>query len=398
MSAENLERPPGHPDSEEANFFVGIFGPGRTGYDMLLQDELFWRDSYTWLKGVGYLLRPRYAPGWTPPWSGENPSKKQADDFGRHYDINDATRISDGYYAALKRSRRVAIGASSIPAREVKIFGKLGLEPLASEPQNHCVQPVDILRVPDAVCKDLDLIVMPLLMQWDRYPLSTIGEVLDLFSQALEGIKFLHNHNIWHGDCKFNSIMMDASPILRDDPHPWDPFRTRDYTARTRSARSRTRYPVKYYWIDFDLSGVYDPSTGPALTEPGYGGLHDVPEWAFPERLCNPFAVDIWCLGYTFRGWFTEGFSLMPPYKIKGFEFMHELLTDMCQEDPTKRPTIDEVVDRFSRIKAGVSEWKLRSRFKTEKRFFLFDIIQATGHWVQQLQFALMRVPAIPSP
>ncbi|KAJ6516596.1 hypothetical protein C8R47DRAFT_1172844 [Mycena vitilis] len=368
MSTENFERSPAHPDSEEADFFAGLFGPGRTGYDMLLKDELFWRDSYTWLKEAGYLLRPRYAPGWTPPWGGDNPSRKQACDFEEsvrtwHSDINDATRISDGSYVALKRSRRVPIGASSIPSREVEIFGKRGVKPLASDPQNHCVQPVEILRVPDAVCKDLDLIVMPLLMQWDRYPLSTIGEVLDFATNLLQGLKFLHNHNIWHGDCKFNNIMMDASPILRDDPHPWDPFRTRDYSARTRPARS----------------------------QPGYGGLQDVPEWAFPQRMCDPFAVDIWCLGYTLRG-------LMPPYKIKGFEFMHELLADMCHEDPTKRPTIDEVVDRFSRIKAGVSEWRLRSRFKTEKRFFLLDIIHATGHWIRQIQFALMRLPAIPSP
>ncbi|KAJ6507324.1 kinase-like domain-containing protein [Mycena vitilis] len=405
MSAVIPESPPGTGD-DELIIPAELFQPGRTLYDILSDDELFWRDSYTWLKGAGYLLRPRYQPSWTPPWRGDNPSKKRASDWEEsallwHPDINDATRISDESRVAIKRSKRLEVGASAAASREVNIFRRLASEPLASDPQNYCVRAIEILRVPDEIHKHQDLIIMPLLMQWDRYPLSTVGEVLDLFTQALEGIQFLHNHNIWHGDCKYNNIMMEASPILRDDPHPWSLFHTRDYSARPLPGRSRTRYPVKYYWIDFDLSDVYDPSKGPPLTEPGYGGLHGVPEWAFPERMCNPFAVDIWCLGYTFRGYFTEacpGFSLMPPYEIKGFEFMHELLADMCLEDPTKRPTIDEVVDRFSRIKAEVSEWRLRSRFKTEKRFFLLDIIHATGHWIRQIQFALMHLPAIPSP
>ena len=32
--------------------------------------EVFWRDHYDWLKERGYLLRPRYRPGWVASWIG----------------------------------------------------------------------------------------------------------------------------------------------------------------------------------------------------------------------------------------------------------------------------------------------------------------------------------------
>jgi len=108
-------------------------------------------------------------------------------------------------------------------------------------------------------------------------------------------------------------------------------------------------------------------------------------QWAFPEQKCNPFAVDVWCLAYLVRGLFTEGFELDPPHEIDGFEFLHELLADMSDEDPAKRPTMDKVVNRFTKIKSGFSEWKLRSRFVWDKKPF-----------VQQLYFTLDAYPSYP--
>jgi len=37
--------------------------------------------------------------------------------------------------------------------------------------------------------------------------------------------------------------------------------------------------------------------------------------------------------------------------KFQGFEFIEPLVTDMVQDDPTKRPKMDEVVTRFHEIK-----------------------------------------------
>ncbi|KAJ7162165.1 hypothetical protein C8R46DRAFT_1353178 [Mycena filopes] len=368
------------------------YGGGAHIADYLLESEEKWRDLYLWLKESGYLLRPRYSPGWTAPWKeGEKTTKNPAnfEDSALLLSpfIMDATRISDGSYVILKETLR----SDSEPSLEVRIFHELSSDALASDKRNHCVPAIEILHVPNEIAKNIDLIVMPLLFQWPRYPFSTIGEGVQFISCVFEGLQFLHAHNIWHGDCKFNNILMDASPILRDDPHPWKVGRTRDYVKRSLPARSRTRHPVKYFWIDFDVSGQYDPSGGPPLTDPGYGGTHGVPEWAFSDQ-CNPFPVDVWCLASFLRGHFTEGFERLPPRKIEGFEFMHPVLEDMSHEDPAKRPTMDVVVARFTGLKAGLSEWKLRSRVIWEKRSPVLDPIRLAKHWAQQLYFAIVYV------
>jgi len=115
------------------------------------------------------------------------------------------------------------------------------------------------------------------------------------------------------------------------------------------------------------VSDLSTPHNGPSQPKsrqwtayPCYGGTRQVPEWAFPEQKCSPFAVDVWCPAYLVRGLFTEGFELDLPHKIDGFEFLHQLLVDMSDEDPAKRPAMDEVVNRFTKIKSGFSEWKLR--------------------------------------
>ena len=33
--------------------------------------EVWWRDHQAWLQERGYMLRPRYRPGWVPSWEGK---------------------------------------------------------------------------------------------------------------------------------------------------------------------------------------------------------------------------------------------------------------------------------------------------------------------------------------
>ena len=35
--------------------------------------EAFWRGKQAFLQSRGYMLRPRYHPGWTPSWNLEEP-------------------------------------------------------------------------------------------------------------------------------------------------------------------------------------------------------------------------------------------------------------------------------------------------------------------------------------
>ncbi|KAJ7902377.1 kinase-like domain-containing protein, partial [Mycena leptocephala] len=310
----------------------------------LSQFEFFWRDHYSWLKDSGYLLRSRYAPGWTASWLGSDKSPLRCEDgiIPPSSMVVDAIRISDGSSVALKQSDRLDIApAVKVAFQEVYMFHKFSTEPLAADPKNHCIRVTEILHVPDD--NDMDIIVMPLLQSWTLVKFFTIGEAVEFFTQIFEGLQLMHSNRVWHGDVKFNNIMMDASPLMIDDVNPW--------------------HPVKYYWIDFDLSGEHDPSQGPPLVDPRYGGTREVPEFAFPDQQCNPFAVDVWCLGFLIQTYFTEGSVSNSIKKRRGFEFMHSLVADMVNEDPAKRPSMDEVVRRFSDTKARLSEWTLRSRF-----------------------------------
>jgi hypothetical protein len=77
---------------------------------------------------------------------------------------------------------------------------------------------------------------------------------------------------------------------------------------------------------------------------------------------------------------------------------MDVLITDMVQEDPTKRPTMDEVVTRFSEIKNTLTTWKLRSRLVRKKEIFPLKVWRTVGHWYRTIGYVIGRKAAIPEP
>ena len=62
MSASAL--PPRDPDYEARVDEV---------FSTLAPEEERWRDRQQFLESVGYMLRPRYRPGWIPSWRGKMP-------------------------------------------------------------------------------------------------------------------------------------------------------------------------------------------------------------------------------------------------------------------------------------------------------------------------------------
>ena len=45
--------------------------PETLRYDILDKQESKWRDNYHYLLERGFILRPRYSPGWIPSWVGK---------------------------------------------------------------------------------------------------------------------------------------------------------------------------------------------------------------------------------------------------------------------------------------------------------------------------------------
>jgi hypothetical protein len=77
---------------------------------------------------------------------------------------------------------------------------------------------------------------------------------------------------------------------------------------------------------------------------------------------------------------------------------MEALVADMVQDDPTKRPKMDEVVTRFRQIKGKLSTWKLRSRVVRRDEIWPLAVWRSVGHWYRILGYVLTRTAATPEP
>ena len=61
-------------------------------------------------------------------------------------------------------------------------------------------------------------------------------------------------------------------------------------------------------------------------------------------------------------------------------EFMQPLVDDMVQDEPEKRPTIDEVIARFDEIRASLQARKLRSRLVANNENRVERVVKSMKH------------------
>ncbi|KAF5376363.1 hypothetical protein D9757_008682 [Collybiopsis confluens] len=356
-----------------------------------IQDfEVFWRDHHDWLKDKGYHLRPRYRPGWVASWLGTDEWSFRCEDGqyrGTMMYLMDAIRIADGKPVMLRRP-------DPSPSHELEIVQLLSSLP--PEPRNHCVPIYDILTIPEANEDGRNhVFVMGFQVSWEKPDFKTVGEVVDFCSQVFEGLEYIHSLNISHNDAKANNIMMDWSPLYPHPPHSLRTSKRMDWSGPSKP-RNRTLYPIKYHFIDWNLSRQWDLSTGiPPRLPSRYGGDSSVPEFKTSE-FCDPFAVDVYCLGNVIREKFTRGEPKFRYPPRRNVEFLEELIADMTQDDPAKRPKMSEVVSRFAEIRKSLSWWKLRSRVSDKRIPLIFHRLYSPFHWIKQLSYIVRRIPAIP--
>ncbi|KAF7422586.1 hypothetical protein PC9H_010742 [Pleurotus ostreatus] len=354
----------------------------------LLEHELFWRDHYDWLLSRGYHLRSRYKPDWKPSWEGTKKFWAVCTDgiMPKHPSVLDAERESDGELLMLKRVQR------TLHPHEAVIGQFFSSSPVVTDPSNHCIPIYEVLEVPDD--KDVIILVMPLLRRHDSPTFDTVGEAIEFFRQVFEGLQFMHRHHVAHRDAAALNIMMDARTLYIDRYHPSRPNSKIDINGAPRHY-TRTQVPVKYYFTDFGLSRQYKPENLPVTEEVIYGADKTVPEFETLES-CDPFPTDVYTLGNMIREEFIEG-SRFDKRKL-GFDFMKPLVADMTQADPTKRPTMDEVVERFEKIRKDLTPWKLRSRVVEVPESPFSKTFRNLGHWKRRIWFMARRVPPVPAP
>ncbi|KAF5366792.1 hypothetical protein D9758_006479 [Tetrapyrgos nigripes] len=373
------------------------------------EDETFWRDHASWLREKGYQLRPRYQPDWKPSWLAKKSSSRFYSEDGSRakepYHLMDALRVSDGMLLMLKK---LEVENLSEPTRELRM-NQILLSGTLESPQNHCIPIYEILNLPED--EHQCIVVMPFLEhwwpRWWNLPFSTIGEAVGFLQQLFEGVQTLHHHHIAHNDIKWDNVMVDSAPLYSRPMHPTQRGTSYDWKHHV-SPKSITRHPVRYFLIDFDLTEQYDPKYGPARQFPGYGGDRSVPEFkAHPSQPCDPFPVEIYRLGNLIRRFMMstqrvreDGDERLGKVRYNpSFNFLSDLVTDMTQDDPAKRPDIDEVVKRFDEIVHRLGYFKLRSQFwpgHSGENWFVRTLWKTPRHFVSQVINTLGRYPPVP--
>ncbi|KAJ7031520.1 hypothetical protein C8F04DRAFT_411096 [Mycena alexandri] len=105
-----------------------------------LKSELFWIELQPFLLSRGYLLRPRFRPGWVPPWTlpgAGRPLEYEDVIHEARPNVLDAVRVSDGTKVVLKRVRTCT---SEIP---LGVYFKFNRD--LEDPHNHTYRLLDII-------------------------------------------------------------------------------------------------------------------------------------------------------------------------------------------------------------------------------------------------------------
>ncbi|KAI0769063.1 hypothetical protein BD413DRAFT_88151 [Trametes elegans] len=182
--------------------------------------------------------------------------------------------------------------------------------------------------------------------------------------------------------------MYDPRPMFPEMYHPRVRYRSRDWK-RSVKYFTRTVRPVRYHYIDFGLSRKFNPEDGPPRAVAIRGGDKTVPEFQhWDGEPLDPFPTDIYYLGNMIREIVFQEF--------KGAKFLSPLVEDMVQDDPSKRPTIQEVVQRYNDCLRSVGPWKLRSRLVPRKESICAAFVRSVVHYSRTARYALTRKPPIP--
>ncbi|KAI0751222.1 hypothetical protein C8Q80DRAFT_559546 [Daedaleopsis nitida] len=306
----------------------------------LSDSELFWRNKQEFLQSHGYMLRPRYRVGWIPSWK-LDPTAHLLDAEDRLFfmvrraHVMDARRISDNKLVLIKK-----VAANS---QELQIGTYFSSIDLRQDPRNHCVPILDVLT--DVEDTTVVYIVMPFLRHIASPDFDTVGSILTCVQQLLEGLVFLHEHNVAHRDCAYMNVMMDADAMYPRRFHPIAIYSLPDAVSTTAPVLPRESVPVTYYYVDFGISAIFSAPEDITRRVTGIDGQdQEVPELSDVVPY-DPFKVDIFILGNLFRRRLLERYS--------NVGMLSPLVSNMIRQNPDERPNAIEALEQFSEIARG---------------------------------------------
>lgn len=76
---------------------------------------------------------------------------------------------------------------------------------------------------------------------------------------------------------------------------------------------------------------------------------------------------------------------------------METLVNEMVQDDPAKRPKMEQVVSRFDASFKGLSNATFRARLTSRSEQPEDIIVNVVAHWYRRIKYTLQGRPALPN-
>ncbi|KAJ7088441.1 kinase-like domain-containing protein [Mycena belliarum] len=309
-------------------------------------DEKWWVENYDFILLSGYQLRPRYNSKWVPSWTIQRNDKQEYEDGIASYISTpalDAIRLNDGAKVVLKRM--------PTEGQELKIALLLSSPGLRSDPRNRTIPITEVIPV---VGSSWTLLVMPYCRRFDDPPFHCRAEFIEAMQQYLEGLQFMHDHNISHFDIACQNLMMDETRVVPAGSHF---VRPRTHSGFLRFFRWKNRCavgPIDHYYIDFGLSMHFPGGQDTASTVGTLRTFPTIPELSQTTPY-NPFKVDIYQLGLVMQR-IIESYPALQDFRQVAATMMHQ--------DPCNRPVPAASLAQLNNIAAQMSPRILKSAMR----------------------------------
>ncbi|KAJ7437920.1 hypothetical protein B0H11DRAFT_1753221 [Mycena galericulata] len=267
----------------------------------LTEIEKEWAHFQPFLEDCGYMLRPRYRPGWVPKmlYSDLLPGKVE-DSILAYGRVLDATRISDGVQVALKMVEM----ASTERAIAAFLAQERGAE-------KHTLPPLEVIPMNEN--PKWGFLVTSCMRRCDDLPyFATVSDVR-LFpyitdSTISQGLVFLHEKNIAHRDICAENIVVDPCNMIPGGAHFLRPCCASNgvdflgkypgHVPTPHVMKTRTEAgPMNYYYIDFGTAVHFPSFEARTLVNDEVRRYGDYIPEIYDKAPYDPFKIDVWLVG-----------------------------------------------------------------------------------------------------